>query len=146
MLKVKSVTKGSQAEKNGVEEGDLILEVNGIEISSPFKFKTELAKSKNEIILTVLRSDKVKFLELKAHEKLGFKYLGARKTIETKYELNVDFLDVFLFLILWVILTFFTLGLATPFFLFYLIRFIVNNTASHQVESNKFIESHPNVL
>lgn len=53
-----------------------------------------------------------------------------------KYKLvnNLDFGDVLVQTIVWIILTIITFGLALPFFAYYFLRLIINKTEIHEIQ------------
>lgn len=53
-----------------------------------------------------------------------------------KYKLvcKTSFADILLQIILWTILIMITFGLAAPFFIYYIIRMIINQTEIHEIE------------
>jgi len=55
-----------------------------------------------------------------------------------KYKLvnNLDFLQVFIQTIFWILASLITLGLAIPFFAYYFIKIIINNTDLIEVEND----------
>ena len=52
-----------------------------------------------------------------------------------QFQCSINFGDVFLQLILWFFLCIFTLGLASPFFIYYMAKLIINNTQMHEVQN-----------
>jgi uncharacterized membrane protein YjgN (DUF898 family) len=49
-----------------------------------------------------------------------------------KFVCTLDFADVFIQTVIWVVLLLVTFGLATPFFMYYFIRLIINKTEMHE--------------
>ena len=54
----------------------------------------------------------------------------------SKYKLvcKTTFSDIAVQIILWALLTLITAGLAAPFFIYYMVRMLINNTEMHKLE------------
>lgn len=72
---VSAVMIGSAADKAGIKDGDFIIEINGIQISSMEQLKSELACYEGGDIakITLLRKKRTEFQEITLDVKLGFK-------------------------------------------------------------------------
>jgi S1-C subfamily serine protease len=62
---VSGVTKGSRAEKDGIVEGDIFIEVGGQAIEDVFSMKDALAKSKPSVEARIFR--KTRYLSITLH-------------------------------------------------------------------------------
>ncbi len=69
-------TLGKQAQKAGVQQGDLIVKVDGQKVTDVETLRDLVSRCKEELILTVLREGKEKNLTLKPEEAEGEKRLG----------------------------------------------------------------------
>ncbi|MEP4891510.1 MAG: hypothetical protein ABJV04_15910 [Aliiglaciecola sp.] len=138
MLRINNVKENSQSHTSGVEVDDYIYEVNGEEIRNEFHFLAilEKVKSTNERIQAVIfKKNNAKIVYFDADSPIGIQFAKDKEYF--KYTLDVDFSDVLIFLIIWIILVVITLGLASPFFVFYLAKFIINHTEKHKKTISK---------
>ena len=138
MLRINKVKENSQGGENGIEAGDFIYEVNGEEIRSEFHFLAilEKVKSTNERIQAVIfKGNKAKIIYFNADSSIGIQFAKDESNECFKYSLDVDYFDIFFFLIVWIVLLVITIGLASPFFIFYLAKFIINNTEKHKKDN-----------
>ncbi|WP_298941014.1 hypothetical protein [uncultured Psychromonas sp.] len=120
MLRISNVTENGQSYQNGIEAGDFIYEVNSEEIRSEFHFLAilEKAKSTNQQIKAVIFKDnKARIIYFDVTSPLGVQFTKDGNIEHFKYSLEIDFFDVFTFLIVWLVLLILTLGLASPFFI-----------------------------
>ena len=61
--------------------------------------------------------------------------LNQQGVVMKKYKLvcTLDFSDVLVQTVIWIVLCIFTLGLALPFFAYFFLRLIINRTEIHEV-------------
>jgi len=138
VLRISNIKENSQSHANGIEADDFIYEVNGEEIRSEFHFLAilEKVKSTNERIQAVIfKGNKAEIIYFNADYPIGIQFAKDEYNECFKYSLDVDFFDVLVFLIVWIVLLVITLGLASPFFIFYLAKFIINNTEKHKKDN-----------
>lgn len=61
-----------------------------------------------------------------------------------KYKLvcKTPFSAILIQMLLWTLLTLITFGLATPFFIYYMVRMVINHTEMHEIEDNPLSPPH----
>ncbi len=83
---VASVYKGSAAEEIGLKEGDVIIEINGVEVNSSSQLQEQISKyrPKDKVKIVVNRNDKVKQYEVALRNMKGnFEVVRADEITET---------------------------------------------------------------
>ena len=93
---VASVSEGGSASEAGLRKGDVIIEIDGVKITSPSILTVQIGKHRpnDKISLVVKRGDKVKHFEVVLRNKAGKAELLAKNSVDVIEVLGGTFANI----------------------------------------------------